>query len=28
MKGYVNIAGGKDGAGICGIQLDASYPNF
>ena len=28
VKGYVNIAGGKDGAGICGIQLDASYPNF
>jgi C1A family cysteine protease len=28
LKGYVNIAGGKDGAGICGIQSDASYPNF
>lgn len=28
LKGYVNIAGGKDGAGICGIQLDASFPNF
>lgn len=28
MKGYINIAGGKDGAGICGIQLDAAYPNY
>ena len=28
LKGYVNIAGGKDGAGICGIQLDAAYPNY
>ena len=27
-KGYVNIAGGKDGAGICGIQQDAAFPNF
>jgi C1A family cysteine protease len=27
-KGYVRIAGGKDGAGICGIQQDVAYPNF
>jgi C1A family cysteine protease len=27
-KGYVRIAGGKDGAGICGIQSDCAYPNF
>jgi hypothetical protein len=27
-KGYVKIAGGKDGAGICGIQQDVAYPNF
>jgi C1A family cysteine protease len=28
MNGYINIAGGKDGPGICGIQLDTSYPNY
>jgi len=28
VNGYVYIAGGKDGPGICGIQQDASYPNF
>lgn len=28
MGGYVLIAGGKDGPGICGIHQDASYPNF
>lgn len=27
MKGYINIAI-KDGVGICGIQQDASFPNF
>jgi len=28
MNGYIYIAGGLDGPGICGIQQDASYPNF
>lgn len=28
LKGYVNIAGGSDGNGICGIQMDAAFPNF
>jgi KDEL-tailed cysteine endopeptidase len=27
-KGYVRIAGGKDGPGICGIQQDCAFPNF
>ncbi len=27
VNGYINIAI-KDGPGICGIQRDASYPNF
>ena len=27
MKGYINIAI-KDGAGICGIQMEPVYPNF
>jgi C1A family cysteine protease len=28
VKGYVNIAGGKDGNGVCGIQMDPAYPEF
>ena len=28
MKGYINIAGGKDGPGICGIQMEPVYPQF
>lgn len=28
LKGYVNIAIKDGGPGICGIQSDASYPNF
>ena len=28
LNGYVNIAGGKDGNGVCGIQMDAAYPEF
>jgi len=28
LKGYVYIAGGTDGLGICGILQDMSYPNF
>ena len=27
-KGYVRIAGGADGPGICGIQSDCAFPNF
>jgi KDEL-tailed cysteine endopeptidase len=27
-KGYINIGGGQDGPGMCGIQQDASFPNF
>jgi len=27
-KGYILIAGGKDGNGICGIQMEPVYPEF
>jgi len=27
MKGYINIAI-KDGAGICGIQMEPVFPEF
>ena len=27
-KGYILIGGGKDGNGICGIQMEPVYPEF